>query len=286
MSRCIRAALCKSEFFECVYQYGHYRRGSTLLLQLFSASHLIKQHWLSSELAQFNVDLKSASNEGFAGTNLFVDETLYSCFEFVEQSAKIDPILARVVEKSLRWEPNGCCRSAALIIFDGFAPSWPRSLHYEILIDKNVVAVEIHTESNEVAFIGDYLAASRPAIAEDFPNALVLWDKAWWGEGKGAASTDLSRRREAGRNCCCYSETLRYDISSVRCACLRRSVLKLRACLFLPPKTPTVNYSAAYQRRQPHCWHRRQPELSGLYNLKSEFVAATLGAAASDNCAA
>ena len=88
----IPLALQRSEFMECLYQYGHFRRGATLLKKLFSGHSATPIEWSAKALRKFTVNLDEplATETGRNAT----PDSWTAKFNFVETTVTPHPLLS------------------------------------------------------------------------------------------------------------------------------------------------------------------------------------------------
>ena len=121
-------------------------------------------------------------------------------FSFVETAAKPNPTLLSIVKELAPIGPGRLTPVGRFPHFRRIRPeSWPRSLHYEILVGDAGPSVEIHLESDEVASIGKHLAAGVNQIANAFPGRSVQWNDYWWGQGRGRIRISYRGRPSAAQ---------------------------------------------------------------------------------------
>jgi hypothetical protein len=186
IARRLPAAMLKSDFAECIYQYGHFRRGITLW-QALASKKTIAAEWPHQLLSAYTVNLhESAAEEDDDDHHDSHASSLLADFTFVTAAGHEDPTLQGILSKRGVSDNRNMRPVGRFGHFRRFRPnSWPRSLHYEILVKNAQPSVEIHLESEEVAFIGSHLKDNLAEISKAFPGRRVEWDNRWWGKGRG-----------------------------------------------------------------------------------------------------
>lgn len=182
-------ALRYSSFVECIYQYGHFRRGASLLSSLRSG----KDRWPHPSLSNFAIKVDDREQVIAEDRDLVKDPSL-SHFDFVTTSIDTDSSLSRIIQAVGAVGTDKLRFVGRFSHFRRLRPlDWPRSLHYEILVDKSVPSIEIHFESDEVAPIGDFLATRVGDLAKLLRRRRVAWHDDWWGKGRGRLRISYDR---------------------------------------------------------------------------------------------
>jgi hypothetical protein len=181
----IPIALTKSDFIECIYQYGHFRRGISLWQATLDPKTSNEfTSWPHRLLSAYTIDF-DREIVGYNGEST-VDSSFLSDFTFVEKTNHSSSILHEILKQRRAYGAKKMVPSGRFSHFRRLRPNgWPRSLHYEILIEGNRPSLEIHLESDEVAFVGAYLQKNVDRLSSAFPGCAVHWDERWWGKGRG-----------------------------------------------------------------------------------------------------
>jgi len=177
-------------FPECFLHLGHYRRATSLLADLEEARSR-GQRIESVDWSRYSVDFDALAAdptlaEGDPAPAAGPLPDTQGVFDLAPSTADPHPFFDQVVRcfaaaAAPGFEPRGQ--------FSHFRrmgpPSWPRSVHYELLeYEGDGAGVEIHLESEAVEPLAAVVRGLEGRVAAAFPEQLVEWDSSWWS-GRG-----------------------------------------------------------------------------------------------------
>lgn len=180
LNQLIPGLLPASVFDECFLHFGHYRRGLTLLTEIDRADSTALG---PSQLARFTVDFDALPRRDWRSAARELPPA--GVYRLAPAQGTARPAFEDAVSEYARLAPAGLSARGKGHHFRRMSlPSWPRSVHYELLDYGGAMGAEIHLESEDARAIAAEVQALLPHVQASFPGRRVEWD-AGWSKGRG-----------------------------------------------------------------------------------------------------
>ncbi|HEY2030489.1 MAG TPA: hypothetical protein VGH20_14905 [Myxococcales bacterium] len=180
LNELIPGLLPASVFDECFLHFGHYRRGLTLLLEIDRAGPAALG---PAQLSRFTVDFDALPRRDWRSSRR--DLPGAGVYRLAPAQGSTRPGFAAAVGEYARLAPAGLSARGKGHHFRRMSPpSWPRSVHYELLDYGGEMGAEIHLESEDARSLASDVQALVPRVRASFPGRRVEWDGGW-SKGRG-----------------------------------------------------------------------------------------------------